>query len=443
MSTCTFEQTKKNHQGQFWVHCKDCFTKEGEGACLSCLHTCHKDHNVTEVKYGNFFCDCGANGHKCPKNTSSVPMCIEPMLIEPSETKDIFDSNNFVSRSLCTVYGENKILSATPTVQIMSLLQLAAKGRTKIEINEFLGRENTIDDMKLMTKHFNKDIVKMATMIIVNKASLVYPEYLEKVKPLASIVNEFFTDSSKIISIVNDFTKKNTNGLIKDILKKDEIDIDSVMVLVAALYFKTVWESKFKTKFSKIDMFNNERVTMMMQTGNFPYHEDEHVQILELPYKGREFCMGFILPRDTSNVGMDTAHTYLSCKKNDLFTKDSWHYKTREVEVHVPKFTQRKKENLVPLLRRLGVNDMFSATEARLEITPNNPYVSVMVHEAVVIVDESGTEAAAVTAAVLQEKCCLPPQPKVFYANHSFVYYIRHIETGTLLFVGDLRKVGS
>ena len=56
------------------------------------------------------------------------------------------------------------------------------------------------------------------------------------------------------------------------------------------------------------------------------------------------------------------------------------------------------------------------------------------------IVDEDGTEASAVTVAVCQSKCIRnDPEPKIFQADHSFIYYIKHIPTKTLLFVGDFR----
>lgn len=68
----------------------------------------------------------------------------------------------------------------------------------------------------------------------------------------------------------------------------------------------------------------------------------------------------------------------------------------------------------------------------------NNIYISTMVHEAVVIVDENGTEAAAVSMAISKNfSHPEPSKPIVFYANRSFVYYIRHMSTNTILFLGD------
>lgn len=55
------------------------------------------------------------------------------------------------------------------------------------------------------------------------------------------------------------------------------------------------------------------------------------------------------------------------------------------------------------------------------------------------IVDEDETEASAVTIAVCTMECTSynPKKLVVFRADHSFIYYINHIFTNTLLFIGD------
>lgn len=56
---CTFRKTGPNYFHQYWVHCETCFPAEDEGACLECVLTCHSTHKLGEVRYGNFYCDCG------------------------------------------------------------------------------------------------------------------------------------------------------------------------------------------------------------------------------------------------------------------------------------------------------------------------------------------------------------------------------------------------
>jgi len=45
---------------QHWYHCHTCNMTEGVGVCTVCARVCHRGHDITYAKYGNFFCDCGA-----------------------------------------------------------------------------------------------------------------------------------------------------------------------------------------------------------------------------------------------------------------------------------------------------------------------------------------------------------------------------------------------
>ena len=88
----------------------------------------------------------------------------------------------------------------------------------------------------------------------------------------------------------------------------------------------------------------------------------------------------------------------------------------------------------------MGLTDIFDKNKARLDEISTNMYVSVILHEAVVIVDEEGTEAAAVTAVVGRVMMAMPiaaPKPIIFNANHSFLYYIKHQESNMIIFMGD------
>lgn len=57
---CTFTVTQKEFMNQHWYHCHTCKMIEGVGVCSICAKVCHRGHDVTYAKFGNFFCDCGA-----------------------------------------------------------------------------------------------------------------------------------------------------------------------------------------------------------------------------------------------------------------------------------------------------------------------------------------------------------------------------------------------
>lgn len=57
---CTYTITQKEFMNQHWYHCHTCRMLDGVGVCSVCAKVCHKGHDLSYAKYGNFFCDCGA-----------------------------------------------------------------------------------------------------------------------------------------------------------------------------------------------------------------------------------------------------------------------------------------------------------------------------------------------------------------------------------------------
>jgi serpin B len=58
-----------------------------------------------------------------------------------------------------------------------------------------------------------------------------------------------------------------------------------------------------------------------------------------------------------------------------------------------------------------------------------------ILHKAFIAVDEAGTEAAAATAVIVGESSA-PESPVDVTLDRPFIFLIRDIETGTILFVG-------
>ena len=54
---CTYTTTKREYGTQHWYHCHSCKMIERVGICVN---VCHKDHEISDAKFGSFFCDCGA-----------------------------------------------------------------------------------------------------------------------------------------------------------------------------------------------------------------------------------------------------------------------------------------------------------------------------------------------------------------------------------------------
>ncbi|MBD3252855.1 serpin family protein, partial [Candidatus Pacearchaeota archaeon] len=103
--------------------------------------------------------------------------------------------------------------------------------------------------------------------------------------------------------------------------------------------------------------------------------------------------------------------------------------------VYLPKFEFDTKYFMKDTLSELGMSTAFSSNADFSGMTGNRDlFISFVIHQAYVMVDEKGTEAAAATA-VGMELTAVEPR-KIFRADHPFIFIIQEKETGNILFLG-------
>jgi serpin B len=123
-------------------------------------------------------------------------------------------------------------------------------------------------------------------------------------------------------------------------------------------------------------------------------------------------------------------------------TNGNWN--TSEVKVWLPKFKFTIPTELTLTLQKMGIEDAFDAKADFSGMTedPKGLCISRVIHKAFVEVNEAGTEAAAATAVVMVPLAAaplpglVPPPPKIFKADHPFLFVIKHEATGAILFIG-------
>ena len=336
-------------------------------------------------------------------------------------------NNNLSNKIFDLISTNDSIFSPISITFALSLLHLSAHGNTDKQLTELFGHKYTLDELNNIYKLFNNEIMKMTNALIINKKYKVNNKYLESISNLALIEQSDFTNINVIIKKTNDYIEKNTNGLIKNTLKENDINNMTIMILINTIYFKANWLHEFNIENTYKERFNNtKQVDMMYQQNNFNYYENNKLQMIELPYKNEDYVMGIILPKDNKIPIINTSQF------NDLVNS----LQEEKVQLHLPKFKHRKNIQLVPILEKLGVTDLFN-NKANLDLA-KEAYVSKIIHEAVVIVDEKGTEAAAVTVIIMKQMMAMPTKkPIIFKADHEFIYYIRHIPTNMILFYGN------
>nr|XP_010959566.1 serpin B11 [Camelus bactrianus]XP_045377409.1 serpin B11 [Camelus bactrianus] len=253
---------------------------------------------------------------------------------------------------------------------------------------------------------------------------------------------DFERSAEETRKAINAWVENKTNGKVTNLFGKGTIDPSCVMVLVNAIYFKGQWRNKFqeretmKTPF-QLSQGKSVTVEMMYQTGMFKlaFIKKPQMQVLELPYVNNTLSMIILLPVGTADL--QQVEEQLNAKTFSEWTSPS-NLVEQEVEVHLPRFKLDVKYELNSLLKSLGMTDIFSQVKADLSgISPTRGlFVTKVIHKSYVDVNEEGTEAAAATGVIVVVKR-LPIRAQ-FMANHPFLFFIRHIQTNTILFCGKL-----
>jgi len=265
------------------------------------------------------------------------------------------------------------------------------------------------------------------------------PEYLTLTKQhygVSVTPVDYVKATEKARKIINKWVEDETKKKIKDLIRQGDLDPLTVLVLVNAIYFKGNWENQFDSDYtteSDFTLFNGKKkqVSMMYQKGIFGYRELKDVQVLELPYVGKQLSMFIILPRNARG---------LRNIENNLTEGNlrSWisRLPREEVLVYLPKFkiTWGTFELNKPLTA-LGIKDAFVSGRADFSGMDGTKtlFIGLVLHKAFVEVNEEGTEAAAATAVVMKRGA---PQTLIFRADHPFLFMIRDNTTGSILFLG-------
>jgi len=252
-----------------------------------------------------------------------------------------------------------------------------------------------------------------------------------------------FTKPDAAAKTINDWVEDKTNKRIKDLISKEALGADTAMVLTNAVYFKADWMDKFEKDNTQDAPFKlggdkNVKMPMMARTGHYRYAENDDLQVLEMPYASGKLSMIIVLPRKVD--GLAAVEKALSAEQLAKWTKDA---SKEKVELKLPRWKATQQFELNKVLEAMGMKLVFDPAQAdfapMVEKSQMKLFISRVVHKSFVEVTEEGTEAAAATGVVMG-LTAMPERhvPKVFTADHPFLYIIRHNDTGMILFMGRL-----
>ena len=248
---------------------------------------------------------------------------------------------------------------------------------------------------------------------------------------------DFIRDAEKCRVTINAWVSDQTEGRIEDLIPQGAIDEWTRLVLTNAIYFNAAWAHPFDedmTADGPFHLLDGGQVTapMMRQAELFGYAEREGYQAVELLYDSWELSMVILLP--TSGNFQAFEQGLQSQQVSDIISA----LQSSIVNLTMPKFGFDSEFSLKDALAEMGMPVAFSLGDADFSGMDGNRdlFIQSVVHKAFVAVDEAGTEAAAATGVGGGGGGGSVPGPVEVTMDRPFIFLIRDIQTGTIIFIG-------
>ena len=361
---------------------------------------------------------------------------------------------------------DNLVFSPYSISSAMALGYVGAKGDTYDEIQQvfdYSAIDQMLPNAAALYNQLNRPnvdyMLSSTNGLWVQQGLEPNPTYLDSInRYLQAEVNpvDFMYDPESARTTINRAIAKQTHDLIPQIIPINGVNEATRSVLTNALYFKGAWHHEFydgstesmpfKTFHMTDSATSAPMVDMMHQYNGFQYVEDSQAQVIDLPYVGQDISMMVILPKVTDQQGLQQLMTSLTTKKIT-----SWQAKFdyEDIDLYLPKFKMNvRDEGMADKLVTMGMPTAFLPAADFSGYHDTVPLVfDKVVHQAVIEVDELGTEAAAATAVMEMvasaEEEQEPVIPIIFKADHPFIYMIYHKPTNAILFMGRMIKPSS
>lgn len=397
-----------------------------------------------------------------PTVTVTAPPSLPPPEIPGSATSVVDGNNRFALDLYARIADDPKagdgniFFSPFSISTALAITYEGARGETADEIqsvfhfpvNQTALRSGYATLVARANSRLNAYTLRTANALWAEKTHPFLPDYLgiaDRYYDAKTTNMDFIYRPEKSRIIINQWVEDKTGDQIKDLIPPGAIDSSTALLITNAIYFKGTWVKQFDPEKTRDADFmtgsgTTIRVPMMQRTDDaavFRYAETEMFQVLEMPYEsgsGTELAMLVVLPRENDTAGVVQSldvGTLQEIRQSLAF---------RVVRVYFPKFVMETKYFLPRTLSEMGMPTAFTAgADFSAMDGSRDLFITDVIHQAFVEVNEEGTEAAAATA-VIMGKGASPAEEKVpvFRADHPFIFFIQERETGNILFMGQV-----
>lgn len=335
--------------------------------------------------------------------------------------------------------SENTLLSPYSMYSLMCMLADGANLETRGEIINALAKDNadyylTLSDLASAFDDSGEAEFHDADAVIVKADNRKHIRN-DFVRLIDDLYGAPVLSSDDIVSAVNKWVRKNTNGMIKTLLQPGA---DPDLCLLNAIAFEAKWMRKYQPDdIEEEQIFTNssgrEESATMLSSTEHAWLEGEHLIGFAKPYKGGKYdFVALILKSEEDDISEFLPSV-------SLFSELYRNGRDCKTVVTMPEFTFDFSAEMTDILKKMGIISAFDPGKADLSFLTSLPgsYVESVLHKTHIENTRQGTKAAAVSAAMLV--CgCIPNFDEIKYVtlDRPFAFAIMHRETAAPLFVG-------
>jgi serine protease inhibitor len=365
----------------------------------------------------------------CSRDFSSLQENGKPAMraLKPSETQLVKTSRNFGIKLFEKINsqdasGDNLFISPLSVSMALGMTMNGAAGET------YEAMRQTLDFGDLSEDEINEAYRSLIDLLLHLDPEVVF-----------EIANSIWPRQG--FPVLPSFLEANQTYFDSEVRPLDFVRPDAVMYLINAIYFKGTWTYRFDEQLTAPDIFytsgqGSVQCQMMKISGNWLYHWNDDVEIIDLPYGDSLFTMTVFLPETDRNI--DDFIAGLTPEKYKSYLNSlEYHFGTLEM----PKLKIGYKLLLNDALQALGMGIAFGGGADFSRISSGGGIcISQVIHQTFLQVDEEGTEAAAATIVGLKETNAGGPSGFFMKVNRPYFFVIRERVNNTILFMGKIME---
>lgn len=323
---------------------------------------------------------------------------------------------------------DNLLVSPLGLCYALNMLNAGADGATQRQINRFLGRKILADRL-------------CRTMLLADAATKDRQVKTQNDKVTTLIVDNR-VDVGRGIDLLPAFEERMKKSYFAAIEEGNEAQ---KIILSNTLRFDGVWKEAFDSSQTQVSLFTTaegkqQKVPLMSGRFKLDYAETNDYQLVKIPYNGG-FNLYVLLPKTGEKLEpivskLDVTTWQQALKQMQMADVSLW----------FPRLSTAKKNDMISVLKNLGVRDAFDTQLANLsKMTLGQAYVSGVKQEVQIDFNEQRTEAEAKTTMEVAVLCATEEpkkkeiQRRFVRCDHPFLYIVTN-RFGAICFIGEVQQ---